>query len=98
MRMSAEIDNEFVKHLIPITEFTFSKPISNFAPGTNVTTGTIQPGVIYLTSTYQVAVEAIVPLNGASGHGVGVVASARPLPRRSPARHPGQTHLFGGKP
>jgi len=71
----AAIDNEFFKHLIPLTEFTFSKPISNFAPGTNVTTGTIQPGVIYMGSTYQVGVEAIFPLNGASGHGAGVVAS-----------------------
>jgi hypothetical protein len=69
-----EIDNDFFKHLIPITEFTFSRPIYNFAPGTNATTGTIQPGVVYLTSTYQVAVEAIVPLNGASGHGVGAIA------------------------
>ncbi len=43
-----EIDNAFFKHLISITEFTFSKPISNFAPGTNVTTGTIQPGAIYM--------------------------------------------------
>ena len=71
----AAIDNAFFKHLIPLTEFTFSKPISNFAPGTNVTTGTIQPGVIYMGSTYQVGVEAIFPLNGASGHGAGVVAS-----------------------
>jgi hypothetical protein len=71
----AEIDNEFAKHLIPITEFTFSRPISNFAPGTNVTTGTIQPGIIWIGSTFQVGVEAIVPLTGASGHGVGVVAS-----------------------
>ncbi len=68
------IDNDFFRHLIPITEFTFSKPIYNFAPGTDQITGTIQPGVIYLTSTYQVAVEAIVPMNGASGHGVGVIA------------------------
>ncbi|MGO9757682.1 MAG: hypothetical protein ACLPNY_13845, partial [Roseiarcus sp.] len=68
------IDNDFLRHLIPITEFTFSKPIYNFAPGTDQITGTIQPGVIYLTSTYQVAVEAIVPMNGASGHGVGVIA------------------------
>ena len=71
-----EISNDFFKHLIPITEFTFSKPISNFAPGiSNVTTGTIQLGAVYITGTYQVAVEAILPLNGDSGHGVGVVAS-----------------------
>ena len=56
-----EIDNDFFKHLIPVTEFTFSKPISNFAPGTNQTTGTIQPGVIYMADTWQFALEAVVP-------------------------------------
>src|SRR5271169_1659596 len=71
----AEIDNPFWKHIIPLTEFTFSKPVYNFAPGTNVTTGTIQPGAVYLADTWQLAVEAIIPINGASGHGVGVVAS-----------------------
>ena len=68
-----EIDNDFFKHLIPLAEFAFSKPISNFAPGPDVTTGTFQPGVIYMASTWQFALEAIVPINGASGHGVGVV-------------------------
>jgi hypothetical protein len=69
------IDNPFFKHLIPITEFTFSKPISNFPSGTNQTTGTVQPGIIYLSTWYQAGVEAIVPLNNASGHGVGVIFS-----------------------
>ena len=68
------IDNDFFKHLIPLTEFAFSKPISNFAPGTNQTTGTIQPGLMYMGDTYQVSLEAILPVNSASGHGVGVVA------------------------
>ena len=31
--------------------------------------------MIYLGATYQVGVEAIVPLNSASGHGVGAVFS-----------------------
>jgi hypothetical protein len=69
------IDNDFVNHLIPLVEFTFSKPVSNFVTGTNGTTGTIQPGVIYLTTHYQVGVEAILPLNSGSGHGVGVIFS-----------------------
>ena len=68
-----EIDNDFFKHLIPLVEFAFSKPISNFAPGTSVTTGTIQPGAIYMADTWQFALEAIVPINSASGRGVGVV-------------------------
>ena len=68
-----EIDDAFFKHLIPITEFTFSKPISNYAPGTNQTTGAIQPGLIYMADTWQFALEAIVPMNSASGRGTGVV-------------------------
>lgn len=71
----AAIDNGFLKHLIPVTELAFTRPVSNFAPGSNVTTGTIQPGVVYLADKYQVAVEAIFPLNRASGHGIGGVAS-----------------------
>jgi hypothetical protein len=66
-----EIDNDFFKHLILLTEFAFSKPISNFAPGTDQTTGTIQPGVMYMGDTYQVSLEAVLPVNSASGHGVG---------------------------
>jgi hypothetical protein len=69
----AEIDNPFIKHLIPITEFTFSKPLTNYLPGANQTTGTIQPGVIYMAGSWQVALEAIVPMNSASGRGTGVV-------------------------
>lgn len=69
-----QIDNDFLKHLILLTEFTFSKPVSNFAPGTNQTTGTIQPGAMYMGDTYQVSLEAVLPINSASGHGVGVVA------------------------
>jgi len=71
----AAIGNDFLRHLIPITEFTFSKPIANFAPGTNETTGTIQPGVIYQAATYQVGAEAIIPLNRASGFGAGAIFS-----------------------
>ena len=29
----AEIDNNFFKHLVPIAEFVFSKPLYNYAPG-----------------------------------------------------------------
>lgn len=69
----AAINNDFIKRLIPITEFTFSRPVANFAPGTNITTGTVQPGLIYEADSWQFALEAIVPINRASGHGTGVV-------------------------
>jgi hypothetical protein len=68
-----QIDNAFFKHLIPLAEVTFSTPISNYAPGPQMTTGTIQPGVIYMADTWQFALEAVVPMNSASGRGVGVV-------------------------
>jgi hypothetical protein len=68
-----EIDNGFLRRLIPLTEFTFSQPIANTAPGPRLTTGTIQPGAIYMADTWQFALEAVVPINSASGRGVGVV-------------------------
>lgn len=69
----AAIDNEFFKHLVPIAEFAFSKPLYNFGPGGNQTTGTFQPGAVFITDKWQFALEAVVPMNSASGRGVGVV-------------------------
>jgi hypothetical protein len=69
-----EIGDDFVKHLIPTVELAFSTPTSNAASGTWGTTGTVQPGVVYMADKWQVAVEAVIPVNGASGHGAGVVA------------------------
>ena len=65
---------DFLKHLIPIAEFAFQTPVSNYDPGGNVTTGAIQPGVIYMADKWQIAVEALIPINGASGHNVGAIA------------------------
>jgi hypothetical protein len=70
----AEIDNDVFKHIVAVTEFTFSRPIANFTPGSNLTTGTIQPGLIYISDTWQIAAEAIIPINGSSGKGIGAVA------------------------
>ncbi len=69
----AAIDNAFLKRLVPITEFTFSQPVANYLPGTNQTTGTIQPGAIYMANTWQFALEAIIPMNAESGRGIGAV-------------------------
>jgi hypothetical protein len=68
------INNDLLKHLIPTLEVAFSTPTANAAPGTSGTTGTIQPGVVYMADKWQVAVEAVIPVNGASGHGAGVIA------------------------
>lgn len=64
----------FVNHLIPIVEMQFTTPVANNS-GTGIgTTGTINPGVIWVGSYFQVGLEAIVPVNHASGTGVGVLA------------------------
>ena len=65
---------DFLKHLVPITEVAFQTPVSNVPSGGRVTTGTVQPGVIYMADTWQIAVEAVIPINKASGRHVGVEA------------------------
>jgi hypothetical protein len=64
---------DFFNHLIPIVEMQLFTPVANNFGNPSLTTGTINPGVIYVGSTYQVGFEAIVPVNGASGNGVGVM-------------------------
>ncbi len=65
---------DFVNHLIPLVEATLQTPVSNtFTSGTQ-TTGTINPGVIWVSNTFQIAVEALIPINRQSGTNVGVIA------------------------
>jgi hypothetical protein len=65
---------EFFNHLIPIVEAQFSTPAANNYGLSYVTTGTIQPGVIWVGSYFQVGVEAIIRVNGQSGSGIGGIA------------------------
>ena len=64
---------DFINHLIPIVEFQMSTPVANNFGNSFLTTGTINPGVIWVGSYFQVGLEAQLPVNGASGHGVGVL-------------------------
>jgi len=41
--------------------------------GEERTTGTVNPGVIYVADKFQLGFEAIIPVNRASGDGVGVI-------------------------
>ena len=64
---------DFVNHLIPIVEASMETPVSNtFSSGT-VTTGTVNPGVIWVGQAMQVGLEAVVPINRQSGTSVGVI-------------------------
>jgi hypothetical protein len=70
---------ELINHLIPIVEAQLATPIANNFGNSFVTTGTINPGVIWVGSYFQVGLEAMIPVDRASGTGVGVL---------------GQVHLY----
>jgi hypothetical protein len=63
---------DFVNRLIPLVEWNLESQVANLN-GEERTTGTVDPGVIYVADKYQLGFEAIIPVNRASGDGVGVV-------------------------
>ena len=65
---------DFFNHLVPLVEASLQTPVSNTFTSGTVTTGTISPGVIYIGKTYQVGVEALIPVNRQSGTAVGFIA------------------------
>jgi hypothetical protein len=64
---------DFVNHLIPIVEATLQTPVANTLTSGTTTTGTINPGVLWVGNTFQVGVEALIPINHQSGSNVGVI-------------------------
>ena len=64
---------DFINHLIPIVEFDMQTPAANNYGNSFVTTGTINPGVIWVGEYFQVGLEAPIPVNRESGHGIGVL-------------------------
>jgi hypothetical protein len=65
---------DIVNHLIPVVEASFQTPVANLTGNSLKTTGTINPGFIYVTNYYQIGLEAIVPINRDSGRNVGAMA------------------------
>lgn len=61
----------FLRHCIPIVELAWSSPAAS--PSNLGTQLVAAPGVIWLGSTFQVGVEALVPGNRASGTHIGVI-------------------------
>ena len=51
---------DFINHLIPIVEAQFSTPVTNNFGNSFVTTGTINPGAIWVGSYFQVGLEATI--------------------------------------
>ena len=64
---------DFINHLIPIVELQLETPVANNFGNSFVTTGTVNPGVIWVGSYFQVGLEAMIPVNRDSGTGVGVL-------------------------
>lgn len=62
---------DFINHLIPIVEMQFATPVANNFGNSSVTTGTVNPGVIWAGSYFQVGLEAMIPVNRDSGTGIG---------------------------
>ena len=62
----------FLNRMVPLVEWNLLTQVSDFN-GEERTTGTVNPGVIYVADKYQLGVEAIIPINRASGDGVGVI-------------------------
>jgi hypothetical protein len=59
---------------VPLIEFTTATPLNG--PLAGRTTGTVNPGVIWVSRYLQVAVEAIIPMDAHSGSDLGVRAQA----------------------
>lgn len=58
------------KDMIPLVEFSLTSPENRNG---GETTGTINPGVLYESKYFQIGAEAIIPVNGATGHDVGAI-------------------------
>jgi hypothetical protein len=64
---------DFLSRLIPLVEISLQSPIAN-SLAREKTTGTVNPGIVYIADTYEIAVEAMIPINRASGKHIGVIA------------------------
>jgi hypothetical protein len=58
--------------LIPLVEFAFETPLNRGQEG--LTTGTVNPGVIWSGKYFQIGAEAMIPVNSRTGSDVGFIA------------------------
>jgi hypothetical protein len=59
-----------LRNVIPLVEFVMNSPLN---PGGGYTTGTVNPGFLWESRFYEVGVEAVIPVNRATGPNVGAV-------------------------
>ena len=48
--------------------------MANISDQNNRTTGSVNPGIVYVADKVQIGAEAIIPINRVSGEGVGLLA------------------------
>lgn len=60
-----------VVHMTPVVEFALSSPLGRHG---GKTTGTVDPGLVWSGQKMQFGVEAVLPVNGATGSNVGFIA------------------------
>jgi hypothetical protein len=65
---------DVINHLIPIVEVSLQTPVANVGTSGAVTTGTINPGLLWTGRYMQFGVEALIPVNRQSGSSVGAIA------------------------
>src|SRR5215831_3552693 len=65
---------DFINRLVPLVEATLQTPVANTLTSGTKTTGTINPGVIWVGNTFQLRIEPLIPINKQSGSNVGVIA------------------------
>ena len=61
-----------MSRLFPVAEFNVETPLGG--PGAARTQALANPGILWAGEFYEIGVEAAIPLNGATGHSVGVQA------------------------
>jgi hypothetical protein len=64
----------YVEGWVPLVEFAMTTPLNG--PVSGQTTGTVNPGIIWVSRYLQAGVEAIIPINSISGRDIGVRAQA----------------------
>ena len=65
---------DFINHLVPLVEVTLQTPVGNTLTSGTTTTGTINPGVIWVGNKFQIATEALIPINRQSETNVRFIA------------------------
>jgi hypothetical protein len=71
-RLSAASSRSGLRCLLYPQKWNLETQVANLN-GEERTTGTVNPGVIYVADKFQLGFEAIIPVNRASGDGVGVI-------------------------